>query len=249
MRHDRDRVAEPLGLLDVVRRHEDRDAFRPERRDERPDLLPHLRVEADGRLVQEHQPRTVDEPAGDQEPSAHAAGELVHPGVPSLDQVRHRERALDRRAPLGAADPVEVREHDQVLLDRERRVEVVELRDDAALGARLLRLARQAVAEHLDLPLIGDRLGGQHLHRGRLAGAVRPEQADARPLRDVEIQSVDGRDGAVALHDPAHAERERRLFGQVLGRCHAAQVTVAQPDGSAHGFGRPPGGNRTVRDP
>ena len=38
------------------------------------------------------------------------------------------ERALDRGPPLGAADPVEVREDEQVLLDGERDVEVVELR-------------------------------------------------------------------------------------------------------------------------
>ena len=97
-----------------------------------------------------------------------------------------------RRSARG--DAVEVREDEQVLLDGQRHVEVVELRDDAALRARLLRLAGQRVAEHLELALVGDRLRGEHAHRRRLAGAVRAEQADARPLRDVEVEAVDGGD-------------------------------------------------------
>ena len=90
-----------------------------------------------------------------------------------------------------ARDPVEVREHAQVLLDRQRRVEVVELRHDAHLGARRLGVARERVAEHLDLALVGDRLRGQQPHRGALARAVGPEQADAGALGHLEVEVVD----------------------------------------------------------
>ena len=101
--------------------------------DQRPQLLAHLRVEADGRLVEQHEPRPVHERARDQQPPAHAARELVDARVAPVDEVRELERALDRRAPLGRGDPVEVREDEQVLLDGQRHVEVVELRHDAAL--------------------------------------------------------------------------------------------------------------------
>ena len=87
-------------------------------------------------------------------------------------------------------------------------VEVVELRHDAALRARRLRLLRQPEAEHLELALVGDRLRGQQPHRRRLAGAVRPEQADARALRHVEVEPVDGGDRAVALHHAAQTDRQ-----------------------------------------
>jgi hypothetical protein len=60
-----------------VRRHEDRRALAPQRVDQRPELLPHLWIEADGRVVEEHQPRPVDERAGDQQAPPHAARELV----------------------------------------------------------------------------------------------------------------------------------------------------------------------------
>ena len=99
-----------------------------ERVDQRPELLPHLRVEADRRLVEQHEPRAVDERAGDQQPPPHAARELVDAGVAPVDELRHLERALDRVVPLVPADPVEVREDEQVLRHRQRRVEVVELR-------------------------------------------------------------------------------------------------------------------------
>ena len=206
--HDRHGVGEALGLLDVVRRHQDRDALGAQRVDQRPQLLAHLRVEADGRLVEQHEPRLVHERARDQQPPPHAARQLVGARVAAVAEARHLERALDRGLALGARDPVEVREHAQVLLDGQRRVEVVELRHDAHLGARRLRVAGERVAEHLDLALVGDRLRGQQPHRGALAGAVGPEQADAGALGHLEVEVVDRGDLAVALDDAAEAERD-----------------------------------------
>ena len=101
VRHDHHGVGEALGLLDVVRRHEDRRALGAQRVDQRPQLLPDLRVEADGRLVEQHEPRPVHQRARDQQAAAHAAGELVDARVAPVDEVRHLERALDRVAPLG----------------------------------------------------------------------------------------------------------------------------------------------------
>ena len=118
-----------------------------------------------------------------------------------------RARSIAARA-LGASDAVEVREHEQVLLDGERHVEVVELRRDAALRPSRLRLLRQAEAQHLELALVRDGLGGQEAHGRRLAGAVRPEQPDAGADRDIEVETVDGGDRAVSLDDAAQANRE-----------------------------------------
>jgi len=70
----------------------------------------------------------MHERPGDEEAPAHPAGQLVDPGFPAIDEVGHPECALDRLAPLGPTDPVEVREDEEVLLDGEGRVEIVELR-------------------------------------------------------------------------------------------------------------------------
>jgi len=57
----------------------------------------------------------------------------------------------DIEAAVGAADPVQVREHEQVLLDGQRHVEVVQLWHDPAQRPRLLRLLREPEPEHLEL--------------------------------------------------------------------------------------------------
>jgi hypothetical protein len=160
-----------------------------------------IRIQPDRRLVEQQQARLVHERAGDQQPPAHAARQLADLGTPAIGQVRDPQRAVDRGAPLRAPDPVEVREDQEVLLDGQRHVEVVELRDDAHLGTRGLGVLGQAVAQHLDLALVGDRLGGEEPHRGGLAGAVGSEQADAGAVGHREVQAGDGGDVAVALHD------------------------------------------------
>ena len=109
VRHDRHGVAEALGLLDVVRRHQDRRALAAQPVDQRPQLLAHLRVEADGRLVEQHEPRAVDQRAADQQPAAHAARELVDLRVAAVGEVGDLQHALDRRLRARrAGDAVEV---------------------------------------------------------------------------------------------------------------------------------------------
>ena len=163
--HDRHGVGQPLGLLDVVRAHQDRDALRAHPVDQRPELLAHLRVEPHGGLVEQEQPRTVHEGAGDQHPPAHAARELVDLGVAARAEVGDADRALHRLPAFGSRDAVEMGEDHQVLLHGQRGVEVVELGYHAALGAGLLGVPGQLEAEHLDLALVGDRLRGERLHR------------------------------------------------------------------------------------
>ena len=256
VRHDQDRVGEALRLLDVVRRHEDRRPLGPERVDQRPELLPDLGIEADGGLVEQDEARAVDERAGDQQAPAHPPGELVHPAVAAIDEVGHLQRALDRGASVGPADPVEMREDEQVLLDGQRRVEVVELRRDPALGPGGLGLLGQPEAEHLELALVGDRLGRQQAHGRGLARAVGPEQADARALGHVQVEPVDGGDRPVALDDAAQADGE--LLAHTLSLPGSDRSTLppsparprhAGPRAVARGAGRRPRPPRRRRPP
>ena len=149
--------------------------------------------------------------AGDQQPASHAPAELVDLGVAAIAQVGDLQRAVDRRPSLASRHAVEVREHEQVLLDCQRHVEVVELGHHPHLRARLLRVLGQPEAEHLQLTLVGDHLGGERLHRGRLAGAVRPQEANALPVWNVQVEAVDGGDRPEPLHEPSQHHRGRRL--------------------------------------
>ena len=85
----------------------------------------------------------VQQGAGDQQPASHAPAELVDLGVAAIAQVGDLQRAVDRRPSLASRHAVEVREHEQVLLDGQRDVEVVELRHHPHLRARLLRVLGQ----------------------------------------------------------------------------------------------------------
>ena len=143
-------------------------------------------------------------------------------------EVRERERPLDRLLAPRARDAVEVGEHEQVLLDRQRHVEVVELGHDAHHRARRLRVAGQPVAEHLELALVGDRLRGEQPHRRRLAGAVGPEQADAGALGQVEVESGDRGHGPVALDDAAQADGEGGQAAEASGPRYAARAIASR---------------------
>jgi hypothetical protein len=84
--------------------------------------LAHLRVEPHRRLVEEDEAGAMDERARDQQPPSHPSGELVDARVTAVGEQCHLQRLLDRGFPVGAADPVQVRKNEQVLLDRQRRV-------------------------------------------------------------------------------------------------------------------------------
>ncbi len=150
----------------------------------------------------------MDEAAGEQQPPPHPAGELVDGVAAAVAQAGQVEAAVDGGADV--LDPVEPRVDGEVVLDGDVDVEVVELGDDAHLRPRRLRLAGQLVAEHPQLAAVGDRLPGQQPHRRRLAGAVGAEQAEADPLRHLEVEPVDRGDRAEALDHAAEFDRRHR---------------------------------------
>ena len=80
--HDRDAVAQTLGLVEVMRRDEQRQvAARAESADRVDELVPDARVEPDGRLVEEEDARLGDEGARDLEPPPLAAAVCAHRSV------------------------------------------------------------------------------------------------------------------------------------------------------------------------
>ena len=208
VRHDRHGVGEALGLLDVVRRHQDRRRPRCAARS----MSAHSSWRTCGSRP------TVGSSSSTSRGSCTSARAISsRRRMPPRELVDLRRRGGRARlaissarsiasAPSRARHAVEVGEDEQVLLDGQRHVEVVELRHDAHLRPRLLRVAGQRVAEHLELALVGDRLRGEQPHRRRLARAVGPEQADARPLGHVEVEAVDRGDRPVALHDALEAQ-------------------------------------------
>ena len=108
---DPDPVGEHVGLLEVLRGQEDGDAVvAREPGDLRPERRPALDVEPGRRLVEEEDPRPVDEREGEVEPALHAAGVAAHLAVGGLGQADALEQlvrraACARRAAAPAARP------------------------------------------------------------------------------------------------------------------------------------------------
>ncbi len=98
------------------------------------------------------------------------------------------------------------------------------------------RLERRGVladidAEHGGRPAVRDAQALEDLDRRRLAGAVRPEQAEHLAGGDVEVDPVDGEDLAVALDQAANVDDRRR--GDRPRGLHGAMVTRT-PGAPAH---------------
>ena len=104
--HDRDPVAERVGLVEVVRGEEDGHALGAQPADLVPHVGPALRVEAGGRLVQEDDLRLVDDAERDVDPAALAAGVGLALAVGVLGELERVQRA---RRPAAAPRPCRCR--------------------------------------------------------------------------------------------------------------------------------------------
>ena len=152
------------------------------------------RIQALGQLVEEDHLGLVDEREGDEEPLLLAAGEagegclplsLQPPGVQDgtpWDTLGGEGGEEVQRLPY--PDPV-----------GQRRL--LELAADAP--AQLVGFPRGIQAEHPDPPPIRLAQALHALHRGRLAGAVGPEQAKDLPPLDLQGDIVHGEHAAVRL--------------------------------------------------
>ena len=217
MVHDRDPLAEPVGLLHVVRGEQDRLAFAVQLAEQVPQREPALRVQARGRLVQEQHRRAVEDGPRHHQPLGHAAGQRVHRRLGPLRQLELLEQvAGDLLGRLGAhaeQPAVEV----QVLPHGELAVQGVLLRDDPAqlLGQR--RVGRHVHPGEERPAGRRDHPGGEHAGGGGLAGPVRPEQAEDLPGPDVEVEPVDRGEVGAGIH-----------LGQVLGMDDGVRLAAGQ---------------------
>ena len=171
-------------LLHVVRRQQHRAALDAEALHDVPQLQPALRIEAGGRLVEEEHVRIADQRARDAEPLLLAAREFADARVALLI-----ERQIAQQL-LGVV-PVAIERAEEAhgLEDGELLGELRFLQRDADALAQLALVLAPVQAEDLDLAGVGLGQPFEDLDGRRLAGAVRPEQAEA-------FAAGDGRDRA-----------------------------------------------------
>ena len=183
---DREPVAEAVGLLEVVRRQEQRHALGLQP----PQLLPERgargRVDAGRGLVEEQQARPVHEPAGQVDAPAHAARVRAHLPVGGLHEPEQDEQLVGARARLRAREAVQAAHHVQVLAAGGVARQAGLLHREADRAAHGAGLAHDVVARDRRPPRGRRQQRAEHAHRGGLAGAVRPEQAERLTFLDVE---------------------------------------------------------------
>ena len=132
MVHDRDVVAEPVGLVHVVRRDEHGElALLLDVAQHLPHRHARHRIEAGGRLVEKEHARLVDEPARDLHAPPHAAREILDLLVGPLRQLDRLEQFADEAVAALARHAVELRVDEQILAHAEFEIARHRLRNDA----------------------------------------------------------------------------------------------------------------------
>src|ERR1019366_7948621 len=203
---ERDDAAHPLGLLEDVRREDDRLALPLELRQEVLDEDDVDRVKAGERLVEDEHLRIVHDRAEELHLLLHALaqllGLLLEPRT-KVHRVDPRREALHRGLTVHALDR---REKQELVDDLHLPVEAALL---GQVADAFLQPVVHLLAEHADLARVRLRDVHDHADRGRLPGAVRPEETERGAVRDLEVEVVDGGELAEALHDTPERDRGR----------------------------------------
>ncbi len=217
-------VGDGVGLLEVVRGQQDRGA---ELTVEALHLLLQvdavLRVEPGGRLVEEHQPRPVDQADRHVEAAALAAGEGRDRAAGVLGEVEGREQLLGPLPCDGPGQPVRAGLADDLVpaaLLVPGGVALPDVPDRAAYGALL---AHDVVPRDLGRARRRGDERGQHAQRRRLAGAVGSEEGDQLAVGHLEVEPADGLDRLLVTRERlGECLRPDHRTGAVCG--HAATL-------------------------
>ena len=202
---DGDPIAEPFGLLHVMRRQDNRPPRSLELLDEIPELAAGLRIESGGRLVEKQEVGIADQGNRQGEALFLPARQRHDARVALFLELDQGNQFVGRRT-----SSVEAAEEPQRLDDRQLVGELGVLQLDAEPLAQLLGIRGPAQAEDLDVASVRHGEPLADLDRRRLAGAVRAQQPEALAGGDVEVDAVDGNDLLVSLAKITDPQRLRR---------------------------------------
>src|ERR1039458_3287658 len=202
--HDADPVGEVLSLVHVVGGEQDGLAQLAHAAHDLPRVAPCRRVEAGGRLVEEHQLRVSDQREGEIETSLLPTRELLDAHARLLLQADQLDDVVGRER-LRVVAAVEV-DH---LAHREVRLDGAFLQDHADPPAEVAAGGGGIGAENLDTSVVAAAVALEDLDDGGLARAVGTEQAKDLARLHAEADPAHGMQRAVRLaqlldHDGRH---------------------------------------------
>ena len=152
---------------------------------------PALRVEAGRRLVHEQHRGPVEYRSRDHQPLRHATGQRVDRGFGELGELELLEQLVGGRSGLRRADPEQPTVEVEVLPDVQLPVESIGLRDRPDELLHEHRVGHDVDTRHISVSGRRDHPGREHPGRGRLARAVRTEQAEDLAGFHRQVQLVD----------------------------------------------------------
>jgi hypothetical protein len=199
-----------------VRRQQHRLPCRLEPRDHRAELTRADRVDADRRLVEEHDGRVVEQPAGDVESLAHPAGVALDALLLPALEPHELEKLGDPGALDVRVDAVELGEIAQVVERGQPLVQAAIAAEDVPDPLpHPLRVVDHVVPEDACLPRRREQERDQHLDRRRLARAVGAKEPEQLSLADLEADTADG----LHLERPSPEGARRRAVRPVQVDC------------------------------
>ncbi len=207
---DGDAVGELVRLFEVLGGEEDGDASGDECADDAPHGVAASGVEAGGGFVEEDDAGVADEGHGDVEAAFHAAGVGGGGFLRGIGEVEAFEEFGGDASSLGLGQVVQVGHEEHVLLAGDQPVHGGELPGDTDRRPCGLRVGGEVVTGDLCLSVVGRDEGGEDLHGGGLAGAVRAEQCEHGPGGDTQIDAVQDGPVAVGLAQPDGGDGGRR---------------------------------------
>ena len=151
----------------------------------------------------------------------HAARVLAHRAVEVLGGELEQLARTRAPAPLATAQERQVLEH---LESAHALVEPWSARQVAEAAALPDAVEPRVAPEHRDRSLVGAQESERDADGGRLAGAVRAEEAEHLALRDPQVEAVERRALAIALDDAGELEghvRHARTVPSRVGRPRA----------------------------
>jgi hypothetical protein len=171
-------VGERVRLLEVLRRQEDGDpVLVREPRNLRPQRCAALQVKAGRRLVEEEDPRLVDERQRQVQAALHPARVAADPAIAASESPTRSSSSWARRDRVGPRYPLQRSLEHQMLAAGQDRVKRGLLQCGPDRCAHVRAIADDVIAADARPPAGGRQQRRQHQHGRRLPRAVGPEEA------------------------------------------------------------------------
>ena len=197
--HDRNARADLLDLLHIMRGVNDGRAVPVQLLNPLEDLVPALRIDRDGRLIQNDELRLMRDAAGDIQTPEQTAGELLRAEFQKVLQPDKLHGFFDILLPLFLVADVQPAEVVDVFVDGQFVKHCDVLHDDADVLLDVVSVGCHLFAEDLDFAFVMGEQGQQAVDGGRFAGAVRSQQSENFALADFKTEMIQRDQIAVAL--------------------------------------------------